>query len=65
MFIDGKRSGYGTLKYKDGSKYRGNWKDDKKNGFGFFMDKNRVKRKGYWTEDKLEHWINQDGSTKN
>lgn len=30
------RMGFGTMNYKNGDKYYGEWKNDKKHGFGFF-----------------------------
>lgn len=51
-FYKGKREGVGVQYYKEGSFYRGVWKDDKKNGFGEFRDKYNWKC-GIWKNDKF------------
>jgi hypothetical protein len=33
QFVDGKRHGYGTFLYANGSKYEGDWKNNSKNGY--------------------------------
>ena len=34
--MNDERSGFGTLSYKDGSKYAGNWVKDKREGKGLY-----------------------------
>ena len=51
--IDGKRNGYGTFFYSNGSSYTGIWRDNKKHGPGLFIEANGVIRLVYYEEDKL------------
>ena len=51
--IDGKRSGYGTFFYANGSQYTGIWRDSKKHGPGLFIEANGVIRLVYYEDDKL------------
>ena len=51
--IDGKRNGYGTFFYSNGSSYTGIWRDNKKHGPGLFIESNGVIRLVYYDDDKL------------
>lgn len=49
---DGKRHGYGTYNFKDGSKYEGEWRHDTRCGKGVELFSNSNKYEGYWLRDK-------------
>nr|QBK89022.1 MAG: MORN repeat protein [Mimivirus LCMiAC02] len=47
-WIDNKISGYGIMKYANGTVYEGNWKNDKYDGDGIFTLNDGTYYKGYW-----------------
>jgi len=52
-FVDGIRSGIGTLKYKDGNKFTGEWEEDvRRKGTMTYKDGPRVSYEGAYKEDK-------------
>jgi hypothetical protein len=50
--MKGKKNGYGTFVYPDGSKYVGNWVNDEKQGFGTYYYVNGDIYEGDWYENK-------------
>ncbi len=51
-WINGKKNGKGTYKWKNGDMYVGDWLNDKKNGKGTFTWNNGDKYVGDWLDDK-------------
>jgi len=43
----------GTMKYADGSKYEGEWKNDMRAGKGTLISPEEEKYEGDWEEDKI------------
>ena len=61
IIINGKRELRGIMKYKNGGKYEGQWKNDKRNGKGVFISQNYnnpnltgIKYEGEFNNDKIE-----------
>jgi len=50
---DGKRSGFGTLTWADGSKHEGTWEKGKRNGLFVHTDEKGVTRREIWINDLL------------
>lgn len=48
------RDGQGTLKYHDGGKYEGGWKNDKMHGKGVFIYPNGDVYDGTWNNGKRD-----------
>jgi antitoxin component YwqK of YwqJK toxin-antitoxin module len=43
------RNGHGTLYFKDGGHYEGEWKDDKMHGFGkLYYENGSIAYEGHW-----------------
>lgn len=51
---DGKKEGYGTQLYEDGSTYKGEWKDDMRNGKGVLTNVDSTKIIGVWKNNQNE-----------
>ena len=52
-FVNGKRNGTGTQRFKDGSVYVGEWKDDRRNGDGSYTTGDQQwTYDGAWANDK-------------
>lgn len=49
---DGKRHGYGTMVYRDGSRYTGNWVEGKRHGLGIMVYNDGSIYGGDWIDDK-------------
>ena len=61
IIINGKRELRGIMKYKNGGKYEGQWKNDRRNGKGVFTSQNYnnpnltgIKYEGEFNNDKIE-----------
>ena len=52
-YVDGKRNGFGILKFNNGDRYEGNFKDNLKEGEGIYYYKNGASWKGNFTKDKM------------
>ena len=48
----GRRNGFGTGLYEDGSKYCGMWVNDERNGSGKYEDTHGGFEEGMWFQDK-------------
>uniref|UniRef100_A0A6C0BDF6 Uncharacterized protein n=1 Tax=viral metagenome TaxID=1070528 RepID=A0A6C0BDF6_9ZZZZ len=55
-FIDGNKSGYGTMFYKNGDIYNGYWSKDKRNSFGKYSYSNGDYYSGVYTDDLEEEF---------
>ena len=56
-YVDGKMQGHGTLFYRNGDKYIGEFSNDNKEGSGIFYDiTSQQKRMGTWKNDKRVAW---------
>lgn len=61
------REGYGTMHYKSGEVYAGEWKDDNRNGYGVMTFADGQVYEGYWDNNKINGQgtntiYNDDGS---
>ena len=45
------------MNYRDGSIYKGNWKEGKKNGKGYFAENDKTLREGIWENNELVKWL--------
>ena len=55
-FLNGMKQGVGTIIFKDGSTFCGNFRNDVVHGFGSFF-KNGVTKVGSWLRNRLETWL--------
>ncbi|OQB15147.1 MAG: MORN repeat protein [Firmicutes bacterium ADurb.Bin193] len=51
---NGKRNGYGVMKYENGNVYKGSWKDDTPNGYGVMTWKNKNRYEGEWKDEQFD-----------
>ena len=59
-FVDGKMEGHGTVFYRNGNKYTGEFANDMKEGSGIWYDFNsQEKRMGTWKNNKRVTWVMQ------
>ena len=52
--MDGKKNGFGIQKWKDGSKYKGNYVKDQAKGWGIFYHADGDVYKGEFAKDKID-----------
>ena len=52
-WLNGKRNGFGILKWPNGDSYTGQWKDDKYHGEGTYSTVNGFTCKGLWEKGKM------------
>ncbi len=53
FMAQGRREGYGTMRYADGSVYTGEWHDGHRQGYGRLTDSTRTTYAGTWQADTL------------
>lgn len=53
-WIEGKRTGKGTQKYKGGGEYVGKWEEDQRDGEGEMLYANGARYRGMWYNDRRE-----------
>ncbi|MCR5313480.1 MAG: hypothetical protein K6E54_07540 [Bacteroidaceae bacterium] len=52
MTYEGKPTGIGVFKYKDGGYYEGEWHNGKRHGNGFYVKDGEMVKAGEWSENK-------------